>query len=175
MNFQEEKSKISPRLIIPFSSKVALCSQVAPGRSWVVLGHSGELDGKCPSGGGVPPVLSAQGQRCPFKHSPRHWAAFGGLSQGVSPLSQICPSRKVGMPTALNPCGRMESHICPKNCSPSPESRETNQDRRATSSPQRSTDRQQDGASQEPPPQSQPRAGETRPGFSGLNSSVGLN
>lgn len=52
-NFQEEKLMASPCLIIPSSNKVALCFQVAPGRSWVVIYHSGELDDKCHSGGGM--------------------------------------------------------------------------------------------------------------------------
>lgn len=36
-NFQEEKLRASPCLIIPFSNKVALCFQAVPGRSWVVI------------------------------------------------------------------------------------------------------------------------------------------
>lgn len=36
-NFQEEKLRASSCLIIPSSNKVALCFQVAPGRSWVVI------------------------------------------------------------------------------------------------------------------------------------------
>lgn len=35
-SFQEEKLRASPCLIMLSSNKVALCFQVAPGRSWVV-------------------------------------------------------------------------------------------------------------------------------------------
>lgn len=82
MNFQEEKLKIPPCLIIPFSNKVVLCFQVAPGRSSVVLQHSGEFDDKCPSGHGMTPVLSASVPR--DKGVPSNTATYTELLLGAS-------------------------------------------------------------------------------------------
>lgn len=93
-----------------------------------------------------------------------------------------CLSRKAGIPTTvmgaagLNPYSRLESHMCSKpNCSLSLDSRDTSQNQKAISSPQRSINSRQDGASLKLAFHFQSHAGETRPIDRGLNSSLGLN